>query len=428
MKLFSSSPSISSSSSSSSTVSFDPKMCTSKSATAGCLAGILHRIFCSRSLPTHPSDHITESNSLASYNKQQFNDVEKIDASKATPGIVARLMGLDSLPEISLLKTQLNPNSITRSRSMNSADFKQDTDSIHGKHRRVNSTLSFRDMPTYFELENEEFFVLSFEKGSERKELRSKGRKCQEGSEELKENIAEKVPEKKNKEDHEQASKRFLNVMNEEKLNRRIVDKPNQKVAKCSEVNDFCLEKPIVIIKDLECSNYVDKKGMPDGAKLRKKKKKIQNHVAQNVEPECSSEDSSPVSVLDFDPFINNHDVPTSEEDSEAEGSNSRRKLSPDQENYGCKSPSNDGNLMEDYRRVNIIEDQNLESRKKDCHSEKNLECWDAICRMVEAEVAKSSWLCSKNEDLEDINVDFGSKILDQLLDELVVQLLGSSP
>ncbi|XVE79386.1 hypothetical protein DITRI_Ditri14bG0054400 [Diplodiscus trichospermus] len=409
MKLLSSSPSISSSS----TVSFDPKMCASKSATAGCLAGILRRFLCSRNLPTHPSDHITETNSVASYKKQQqFNDVEKIDASKVTPGIVARLMGLDSLPEISLLKAQANPNSITRSRSMNSADYKQDVDSIHGKHRRVSSTLSFRDMPTYFELENEEFFVLSFEKGSERKEHRSKGRKCKGGREELKENRVEKFPEEKNDQD----IRRVLNLINDEKLNRRIVDKPEQEVAKCSEINGFCLEKPIVIIKGPEC---------PDGAKLRKKKKKTQHLVAQNVEPECSSEDSSPVSVLDFDQFIIDHDVPTSEEDSKAEGSNSRRKLSPDLENNGFQSPSNDGNLMEDDQRVTINEGKNW---KKDYHSEKNLECWDAICRMIESEVAKSSWPWSKKEDIEDITADFGSKILDQLLDELVLQLFWSSP
>lgn len=268
MKLLSSSPSISSSSSSS-TLSFDPTIFTWKTATAGCLAGILRRILCSRSLPTHPSDHFTESSSIASYNKKpQFNAVDKTDdddASKVTPGVVARLMGLDSLPEISLN----NPNSITRSRSMNSADYKQDTDShVHVKHRRVNSTLSFRDMPTYFELENEEFFVLSFEKGSETKELRSKGRKC---SEQSKENRVEKTPDKKNKQGPE--SERVLNVINDEKLNRTVV---------------------------------------PGGAKLRKKKKKTQHRVAQNVEPECSSEDSSPVSVLDFDQFIIDHGVPVS--------------------------------------------------------------------------------------------------------------------
>ncbi|XWS71565.1 hypothetical protein CRYUN_Cryun03dG0148700 [Craigia yunnanensis] len=166
---------------------------------------------------------------------------------------------------------------------------------------------------------------------------------------------------------------------------------PNQEVAKCSEINDFCLEKPSVIIKGQESSKYVDQKEVPDAAKLRKKKKKMQHRLAQIVEPECSSEDLSLFSVLDFDQFTIDHDVPTS-----------------GLENYGCKSPSNDGNLIEDDRRVNIIEGKNLESRKKDCHSEKNLECWDVICRKIEDEVAKSSWLCSKNEDLEDITADFG--------------------
>ncbi|XVF46759.1 hypothetical protein PTKIN_Ptkin03bG0054300 [Pterospermum kingtungense] len=407
---------LSSSSSSSSAVSFDPKMCTSKSAPAGCLAGLLRRILCSGSLPTHPSDHITDqANSVASnYTKQQvIADEVKFDAPKVTPGIVARLMGLDSLPEMGLLKTQVNPNSITRSRSMNSAEYnKQDTDTIHGKHTRVNSTLSFREMPTYLELENEEFFILSFEKGSERKELRSKGRKCKGGSEELKQikedkenRVLEKVSERTNKEDHQQATIRVLKVLNEEKLNRRILEKPNKDIAKSSEA---------VIVK-----------GHETAAKLRKKKMKLQHHLAQIVEPECISEDCSPVSVLDFDQFITDHDVPTSsEEDLNPEGSNSRRKLSPALENHGCKSPtSNDGNLKEDDQRVNIIEGKNLVSREKDCHSRKNLECWSVICRMAEAEVAKSSWLCSKNED---ITADFGSTILDQLLDELVVQLFGS--
>ncbi|OMO90419.1 hypothetical protein COLO4_19173 [Corchorus olitorius] len=414
-------------------------MCTPKSATAGCLAGILRRILCSHSLPTHPSDHITESSSVASnYKKKEFSSVDKIDGSKVSPGIVARLMGLDSLPEISLLKTQVNPNSITRSRSMNSADYKQENDPIHGnKHRRVNSTLSFRDMPTYFELENEEFFVLSFEKESERKEVKSKGRKSRGSNGELKKRNEEKHKDKENrvaeKVKQQESSRRVLNVLNEEKLNRRIVDKPNHEVAKCSGVNDLSLEaKPIVsAIKSVECSKFVDKKGAPDGAKLRKKKKKIQHCVVQNAEHECSSEeDSSPVSVLDFDQFIIDHDVPTSGEDLKVEGSNSRRKLSPELESYGCKSPANDGNcLIEDDPRVkDDIEGQNLESRNKVCHSEVNLECWDPICRMIEAEVAKSSWLCSNNEEFEDITANFESNILDQLLDELVLQLLGPTP
>ncbi|GMI92222.1 TON1 Recruiting Motif 31 [Hibiscus trionum] len=386
-------------------------MCTSTSATAGCLSGILRRILCSTALPTHPSDHTTEeANSVASFNKQEQLDLDGA-SSKVTPGIVARLMGLDSLPETSLLKSQLHPNSIARSRSMNSVDYKQDDGSIQGKHRRVNSTLSFRDMPAYFELENEEFFVLSFEKRSERKERKSKEGKSKGGSGELKqrkenkENQGEKVPEKKIKEDNEEASKSVLNVLDEEKMNREM--------AKCREANDLCLEKKV---------------SAPNGTKLRQKKKNIQHPGTQNVEPECSSEDSSPVSVLVFDQFINDHHVPTPDEDSKAaQGSNPRRKLSADLENYECKPPCNDGNFMEDGGRENNIE------VKKDWHSERNLEGWEAnaICRVIEAEVAKSSWSCSKSntEELEDITADFGSKILDQLLDELLyLSLVKSEP
>ncbi|KAK8582254.1 hypothetical protein V6N13_145235 [Hibiscus sabdariffa] len=275
---------------------------------------------------------------------------------------------------------------------MNSADYKQDTaGSIHGKHKRVNSTLSFTDMPTYFEQENEEFFVLSFDKGSERKD-QNKG-----GSGELKQR-------KENKEN------RVLNVLDEEKMNRRIVEKPDREIAKCREANGLRLEK---------------KGSVPDGAKLRKK---MQPPGTQNVDPECSSEESSPVSVLDFAQFIDDHDVPASEEDSKAtEGLNPRRKLSPELENYGCKSPCNGGNLMEDDDpKENNIKVKKLGSRKNHWQSEKSLEDWNAI----EAEVAKSNWLCSKSKDeeLEDIAADFGSKMLDQLLDELVIQFSSSYP
>ncbi|KAE8656759.1 hypothetical protein F3Y22_tig00116997pilonHSYRG00296 [Hibiscus syriacus] len=284
MKLLSSSPSISSSS----TASFDPKQCTQKSATPGCLSG--------------------------SY----LDDA----SSKVTPGIVARLMGLDSLPETSLLKSQIHPNSITRSRQG-------------------------------------------------RKEQRSK-----QGSGELKqrkenkENRGEKVPEQKMKEVDEQVSQRVLNALDEEKMNRRNVEKANREMAKCREANDLCLEK----------------------------------------KPECISEDSSPVSVLVFDQFINDHDVPPSEEDSKAaQGLNPRRKLSPDLENYECKPPCNDGNLMDDGGRANNIE---VESMSKDRHCERNLEGWNAICRVIEAEVAaKPSWLCSKSNNGE-------LEILLQILDQ----------
>ncbi|KAJ6716061.1 hypothetical protein OIU74_008740 [Salix koriyanagi] len=172
------SPSISSSSSS----SLDPNMCTSKSATASCLTDT----------------------------KNSSGQMRKPETTAATPGVVARLMGLGSFPETSSVDVKVGANSISRSRSMNSMEFRGENDQIQGQHRRVRSTLSFRERPTFLEVENKEYFVLSFENiGGESKKVRSKERKCEVGSGELK-------GEKKRKIEKEGKQKRESSRVREE--------------------------------------------------------------------------------------------------------------------------------------------------------------------------------------------------------------------
>lgn len=265
--------------SSSSTASFDANnICGSKTA-AGCLAGILRRILCSRSLPTHPSDHITDhTTSVSCHMLRELESKEKFVEGKVTPipSVVARLMGLETMPKV--LVSSTTPNSIGRSRSMNSMDyFKQSSDdrSMQGGHRRVKSTLSFREMPAFVELENEEFVVLSFENESEKKDKRFRGRKCETGNGELKQRKGEKcknndgrakVTEQKNKGGQRDGSQKKL----------------NEQCALGSVSDDT-------------------------GAKFRKKKK------VKSVEHECcSSEESSPVSVLDFHQFVLDRGFPPS--------------------------------------------------------------------------------------------------------------------
>ena len=322
MKSLSSSPSFSSCSST--TTSFN-----SKSATAGCLAGLLRRILCSGNLPTHPSDQIKEVDSVLCDKDHELKAKENIETT-TTPGIVARLMGLESLPEINLLHNS-SPNSISRSRSMNSADHLAGFDQMQGQHRRVKSTLSFRELPTFLELENENFLVLSFENGGESKELRSEGRKSEMGFGELKqrraercknrENRTERVSEKNKKKKNynkgvQGTSRKVLNDLNEQgKQSKRISvsDKPVEKV--CNNVKDSTIttspaknshEKPHVIVASEAVKspkpvshNEVFHKGKP-----RRKKKKTSPCLVQMVESDCSSEDSSPVSVLEFDHFL----------------------------------------------------------------------------------------------------------------------------
>ncbi|GLT81720.1 hypothetical protein SLE2022_001550 [Rubroshorea leprosula] len=394
MKLLLPSPSISSS------ASFDPTLCTSKSATAGCIAGILRRILCSRSLPTHPSDYITRGSSSSIDKNQQLEVEDKTENAKAAaPGIVARLMGLDSMAEIN----QVKPNSVSRSRSMNSVDYMHSSDQVQGKQKQVNSTLSFREMPTYLQLEDEEFFVLSFEKEGEGREFRAKQRKQRK--------------EEKNRTDKESEgrSKKPLCVLIKEEMNRRITEKPNQDFSKTQKIEDsVCTYAPFKesSIKALE--------------RKRKKKKKANCRAAENLEHECNSEDSSPVSVLDFDQEVPTPTSSSTDEDFKLE--ESRRKLLPELENCGSPGPREDGNLMDNDGKMETMERKSHGlMRKKDSHSNNYLHCWDAICTLTESEMGnRSSWLGSntyKCEELEDIAADLGLQILAQLLDELLVQL-----
>uniref|UniRef100_A0A803KRH5 DUF3741 domain-containing protein n=1 Tax=Chenopodium quinoa TaxID=63459 RepID=A0A803KRH5_CHEQI len=125
---------------------------------------VLSRILCSKSLPTHPSDPI-EINK-----KQHYSTIETIVVDGAvTPNVVARLMGLDSMPELEFSSEfhQKFTNSIPRSKSMDSEDFRGETEEMQGQHRRVKTSVSFRETPDFFELEDDDFFILNFDKREE---------------------------------------------------------------------------------------------------------------------------------------------------------------------------------------------------------------------------------------------------------------------
>ncbi|KAK9280678.1 hypothetical protein L1049_014376 [Liquidambar formosana] len=435
MKFLSSSTS-SSSSTCTTTTSFDENFCNSKSATAGCIAGVLRRLLCSSSLPTYPSDHIMETSPLECDKIQELEEEEKKEApiTPASPGIVARLMGLDSMPVNNLGHTQMTPNSILRSRSMNSVDYWPECDRMQGRHRRVKTSLSFREPPTFLEREDEEFFILSFENGGESKELRSKGRKSEAALGELKqrraercrrkENRGENVLEQKKKEDQETRKKISIE---KENVRRRVSEKPSQKISK---VNDSTNNlRPTKMHAAAEIVKPTKHKEARDGSKLRKKKKKNYS-AAKKVVPECSSEESSPVSVLDLDQFLVDLEVHTSEEDSRLMGSSSKRKLLPEQENCEQPSPLDTSSVIsDDYRETKMIEGETHGSKKKDYKQSQNyVDMWGEICRLVGGEMMESNRICKemwKVEDFEHIGADFGVQILDQLLNELVDLLVG---
>lgn len=106
---------------------------------------------------------------------------DRVGAS-ATPGIVARLMGLEPLTQIDFSAKEKSSNSIARSLSMNSVDLTKEFAPILGTQRRVKS---FRETATFLELEDEEFFILSFENGDENRKLGLKSRKSETGSKQM---------------------------------------------------------------------------------------------------------------------------------------------------------------------------------------------------------------------------------------------------
>ncbi|KAL1808131.1 hypothetical protein ACET3Z_025121 [Daucus carota] len=124
-----------------------------------CFSGILRRILCTGSLPTHPSD-----SDIVPGSDDLILEKKNIQVKgQGTPGVVARLMGLESLPDIKWVpKDAVN----LRSRSVRSADYFPQFHHLseESQHRRVKTSVSFREIPTFLHQQNEDLFVVCFDK------------------------------------------------------------------------------------------------------------------------------------------------------------------------------------------------------------------------------------------------------------------------
>ena len=129
-----------------------------------CFSGAACRLLCTGCLPTHPSDQIPEMRAVVELKnpcKESHSDSVEVGGG---PGIVA---GLDSLPESNWV-----PNSITRSMSLNFMDYFPEIDGAHGgHHRRVRTSVSFREVPTSLDRQNHDCFVLFLENVDEAGEM-----------------------------------------------------------------------------------------------------------------------------------------------------------------------------------------------------------------------------------------------------------------
>ncbi|KAI3947235.1 hypothetical protein MKX01_019888 [Papaver californicum] len=359
----------SSPSTSSTSISSDTNLRNSQNVTTKCFSSIIRRFLGVGSFRTHPFDCIKEPNQVLHDDDFTLHD-EKTQTALSTPGLVARLMGLETMPELELMKTEKkkNPESIGRSRSTNSVDFSAKVDQKHRKHRRVKSSSSFLEMPEFFELENDEFLLLTFENvGEERKERV----KC--------------------------------DFNKNGRLQRRIKTR-----------NDLGLVHPLKEISD-------------NGSKLTKAKNR-KSSLQNNVEVLPELENWSPNSVLNLDEFQLDNDSSLSEEELKERNSNSRRKLSTDitSSDYTSQHFTHIPVTNISESRTNGVQ-CSIELTKSEFSANGNCkEMWQQVCKLTEDDMKTTTWLrkqVERMEESEEIGAEFGQEIFDRLLQEIVIEV-----
>ncbi|KAL3638065.1 hypothetical protein CASFOL_018078 [Castilleja foliolosa] len=167
-----------------------------------CYSAVLRRLLCSSSLPTHPSDQFNDIPKAEDCFKNEENVKQSVNS--INPGVVARLMGLDSFPNTPSAQTL---GSFFRSRSVNSIDFISHFDPVK-QHRRVRTSVSFRE-GTYYHHD----LAKVDEIGEDEEKTNKKEKRGGNGN-------SERLGEKK--------------VINK---------KPGKKVVKSSQKKDFCGKK-----------------------------------------------------------------------------------------------------------------------------------------------------------------------------------------
>lgn len=122
---------------------------------SGCFSSLFRRILCSGTPQTHPSDRFSGPDEANFVDEAKIQVQVQVQAQAqapasstppvAPPGVVARLMGLDYLPENWVSKGNFPSGPVTRSRSVNFMDYLLEFDLKETKNRGVGKSVSFRE-------------------------------------------------------------------------------------------------------------------------------------------------------------------------------------------------------------------------------------------------------------------------------------------
>ncbi|XP_038905307.1 uncharacterized protein LOC120091377 [Benincasa hispida] len=272
----------------------------------GCFSGMLRRLLCTGNLPTHPSEALNES---------QF-DIPKAEAklvaraAESGPGVVARLMGLSSLPDANWVPNhRARPGAVSRSKSVNFADYLLDFDSNQAHHRRIRTSASFREVPPLNP--HNHFFVLYAKDyfdsyGIDSNLKKPETQRLEEGKQSNEQSSNDLKKTKKKKKENARNDIKISKLKDEP---RRVNRKKFTESKKCSMGKDSVSVLPSCKYKykqSIPKNDGVVTRKKPTkpkkaaiGTELDKKKKNNVRHVGQKPDIEPDPENSSPVSVLD---------------------------------------------------------------------------------------------------------------------------------
>ncbi|KAK7390371.1 hypothetical protein VNO78_25676 [Psophocarpus tetragonolobus] len=296
----------------------------------GCFPSLLRVLLCATngtSPPVHPSDHFTESEEKENEHSTKEAMVVN-DGSSTTPGVVARLMGLDSLPKTKFVVKCGTPDSAPRSRSVNFVDYLLEFDTSNVNHRRVKTSSSFREVPSLLHNQkgnnNNNLFVFCMDGNidnnnmSEDQELRRLQSELGELRQRKRQGSKSKGSERVSvKRERDQGKNKKISKLKNEP--RRVPSSKHGSKSRNHEAKDFSS----VSSSSSKCSSCSNRHNgatsrsrlntsLPNKHKkeLFVKPKKRNNMRSQqsllNVGSECSLENHSPVSVVDSNdyPFL----------------------------------------------------------------------------------------------------------------------------
>ncbi|CAH9103355.1 unnamed protein product [Cuscuta europaea] len=363
-----------------------------------CFSGLLTHILCGKSLPTHPSDQLpgAYSHSLPADEQSSVKSHHRPDSKAAptttattTPGVVARLMGLESMPDSSSPGSR-SFGSYLRSRSVNFLDYFPQIDLTgEGQHRRVRTSPSFREA---------DFVVLCIES----RDAAVPG-----------EAVAPLVPDA--------AAPSFLDVKTNYKA-----EKTEQKA---SVVKKKSAEKKIIAppAKKRNANNVnISRKG---NLALSKKKRAVKKSVGESIRVSADSKPNGNVKNIKGGSSFLDNQCKSSLTNSEKSGKlRKRSKKELHKPSYAVHHHIRrkaDKAFITD-KASKATEGNVSGPRKKDVCDGSSENGLEEIYRLAADFAAEFWWICGgifKFKDLEEFCMHFSKQILDVLLDDVVFEL-----